>query len=71
MGDNGLPIIGHMMEVFRGGPDFWLHQYRTRGPVTLLDSPIIPTVAALGPDAVQVALLQPQQGLLAARLGSR
>ena len=25
MGDGGLPIIGHMIEMFRGGPDFWLH----------------------------------------------
>ena len=32
MGDNGLPILGHMIEMFRGGPDFWLHLYRTRGP---------------------------------------
>src|SRR3954466_9690841 len=39
MGDNGLPILGHMIEMFRGGPDFWLHLYRTRGPLTLLDSP--------------------------------
>ena len=53
MGDAGLPILGHMVEMFRGGPDFWLHLYRTRGPVVLLDSPIIPTVAALGPDAIQ------------------
>src|SRR6478609_8522759 len=54
MGDSGLPIVGHMVEMFRGGPDFWLHWYRKRGPVMLLDSPIIPTVAALGPDAAQV-----------------
>ena len=25
MGDTGLPILGHMVEMFRGGPDFWLH----------------------------------------------
>jgi cytochrome P450 len=53
MGDAGLPILGHMVELFRGGPDFWLHLYRNRGPMVLLDSPIIPTVAALGPDAIQ------------------
>jgi cytochrome P450 len=53
MGDAGLPIIGHMVEMFRGGPDFWLQKYRKHGPVMLLDSPIIPTVAALGPDAGQ------------------
>ena len=22
MGDSGLPIIGHMVEIFRGGPDY-------------------------------------------------
>jgi cytochrome P450 len=53
MGDSGLPIIGHMVEMFRGGPDFWLQKYRKHGPIMLLDSPIIPTVAALGPDAGQ------------------
>ncbi len=54
MGDAGLPIVGHMVEMFRGGPDFFLQLYRKRGPVVLIDSPIIPTVAALGPDAAQV-----------------
>ena len=53
MGDNGLPILGHMIEMFRGGPDYWLHLYRTKGPVSLLDSPILPSVVALGPDAIQ------------------
>ena len=53
MGDSGLPILGHMIEMFRGGPDFFLHLYRTRGPLVLIDSPIIPSVAALGPDAIQ------------------
>ena len=53
MGDGGLPVLGHMIETFRGGPDYWLEAYRKRGPVVLLDSPIIPTVAALGPDAAQ------------------
>ena len=53
MGDSGLPILGHIVEMFRGGPDWWLHLYRTRGPMVLLDSPIIPSVAALGPDAIQ------------------
>ena len=53
MGDAGLPIIGHMVEMFRGGADFWLRNYRKHGPVMLLDSPIMPTVAALGPDAGQ------------------
>ena len=54
MGDAGLPIVGHMIEFFRGGPDFVLQLYRKYGPVCTIDSPIIPTVAALGPDATQV-----------------
>jgi len=53
-GDGGLPILGHMVEMFRGGPDFFLHVYRKHGPVFLMDSPIIPYVVALGPDAIQV-----------------
>src|ERR1700710_787335 len=53
MGDSGLPVVGHMVEMFRGGPDFFLHLYRKRGPVFLMDSPIIPYVVALGPDAIQ------------------
>ena len=24
-GDAGLPILGHMIEMFRGGPDYLLH----------------------------------------------
>ena len=71
MGDAGLPILGHMVEMFRGGPDFWLHLYRKRGPVVLLDSPIIPDGGGAGPRRGSGHLLQPQQGLLAAGLGSR
>ena len=33
MGDSGLPIIGHMIEFFRGGPDFALEVYRKYGPI--------------------------------------
>jgi cytochrome P450 len=53
LGDGGLPIVGHIVEMFRGGPDFWLHLYRKHGPMVLMDSPVIPSVAALGPDAIQ------------------
>ena len=31
MGDAGLPVVGHIVESFRGGPDYALHVYRTRG----------------------------------------
>jgi cytochrome P450 len=52
-GDSGLPIIGHLIEMFRGGPDFVLHNYRKFGPLHYADSPALAAVAALGPDAAQ------------------
>lgn len=53
VGDSGLPVVGHIIEMFRGGPDYSLHLYNTRGPVTFADSPILPSIVALGPDATQ------------------
>jgi cytochrome P450 len=53
LGDKGLPIFGHMIEMFCGGPDYFLHLYRKNGPVFYVDSPALPSVAALGPDATQ------------------
>ena len=53
MGDAGLPILGHMIEIFRSGPDFILDLYRKHGPVYYADSPALPAVLALGPDATQ------------------
>ena len=70
MGDRGLPVVGHLIEMMRGGPDYLLFLYETKGPVIFGDSPVLPGVAALGPDAAQVDLLQPQQGLLPAGLGA-
>jgi cytochrome P450 len=52
-GDSGLPVLGHIIEMFRGGPDYVLGLYNTRGPVTFADSPALPAVVALGPDATQ------------------
>lgn len=54
VGDAGLPILGHMVEWLRGGPDYLMRQYHIHGPVLFGDSPVLPTVAALGPDAAQV-----------------
>jgi cytochrome P450 len=54
VGDAGLPIIGHMIEFFRGGPDFVMHIYRTLGPVSYSYSPALTSVLALGPDATQI-----------------
>jgi len=53
LGDSGLPIVGHLIELFRQGPDYALFLYQTRGPVTFADAPILRAVAALGPDATQ------------------
>lgn len=53
MGDAGLPVIGHMIETFRGGPEYLLHVYRKFGPVHYAYSPALPAVTALGPDATQ------------------
>ncbi len=53
MGDGGLPVIGHMVEMFMGSPDYLLHLYRNRGPVFYAHSPVLPSVMALGPDATQ------------------
>lgn len=52
-GDSGLPIIGHMVEIFRSGPDFVLEQYRRHGPVYYTQTPALSSVMALGPDATQ------------------
>jgi cytochrome P450 len=53
MGDAGLPVLGHMVEMMRQGPDYFLHLYRTHGSLFYVDSPALPSVAALGPDAIQ------------------
>src|ERR1700748_57288 len=54
MGDRGLPVVGHLIEMMRGGPDYLQFLYDTKGPVVFGDSPVLPGVAALGPDAAQV-----------------
>ena len=53
VGDAGLPIVGHLIEFFRGGPDFVFHIYRTQGPVTYSYTPALASVLAVGPDATQ------------------
>ncbi|MGH3632778.1 cytochrome P450 [Mycobacterium sp.] len=61
VGDSGMPILGHIVELFREGPDFPLHLYQTRGPVTFADSPILPSIVALGPDATQTVFANPNK----------
>ncbi len=53
MGNSGLPVMGHLIEVFRGGPDYVLQTYRKFGPVHYSKTPALNAVAALGPDATQ------------------
>ncbi len=54
VGDAGLPGLGHVIEIFRGGPDYALRLYRSHGPLFYAHNPGIPIVLALGPDATQV-----------------
>jgi cytochrome P450 len=54
LGDAGLPLLGHIIEMLRGGPDYLMFLYKTKGPVVYADSSLLPGVAALGPDAAQV-----------------
>ncbi|QUR66807.1 cytochrome P450 [Mycobacterium spongiae] len=53
LGDSGLPVIGHLIELFREGPDYPLFLYRTQGPLVYAESKVLSSVAALGPDATQ------------------
>ena len=54
VGDAGLPMIGHLVEVLRGGPDYMLGLYEKHGPVIYSRLPALPAVAAIGPDAAEV-----------------
>ncbi|HMZ16187.1 MAG TPA: cytochrome P450, partial [Mycobacterium sp.] len=53
MGDSGLPMVGHLIETFRNGPEFLLEVYRKYGPLHYAKTPALDAVAALGPDATQ------------------
>ncbi len=53
LGDAGLPVLGHLIEMFMNTPDYLLHVYRNKGPLVYAHSPVLPSVVALGPDAVQ------------------
>ena len=53
MGNAGLPVLGHLIEIFRGGPEFVLKGYRKYGPVYYTKTPALDAIAALGPDATQ------------------
>ena len=53
MGDSGLPVVGHLIETFRNGPESLPAAYRKYGPLHLAKTPALSAVAALGPDATQ------------------
>jgi len=53
LGNNGLPVLGHIIEVFRGGPKYILKSYRKYGPVYYTETPALRAISALGPDATQ------------------
>ena len=57
LGDAGLPILGHVVEMFRAGPEFTLFLYRKHGPVYFAESPILSSVVALGPEATQTVFM--------------
>jgi cytochrome P450 len=56
MGNSGLPVLGHLIEIFRGGPQYVENSYRKYGPVYYTKTPALNAVAALGPDATQEVL---------------
>jgi cytochrome P450 len=53
MGNSGLPVLGHLIEIFHGGPEFVLEAYRKYGPVYFTKTPALNAIVALGPDATQ------------------
>lgn len=55
-GDAGLPLLGHLIELFRGGPDYVQHLYQTKGPLVFFDYSPAPAVLAIGPDATETIL---------------
>lgn len=56
VGDSGLPGLGHVIEIFRGGPEYAARLYHNHGPLFYAHNPGIPVVLALGPDATQIVL---------------
>jgi cytochrome P450 len=49
-------VLGHLIEIFRGGPQYVENSYRKYGPVYYTKTPALNAVAALGPDATQEVL---------------
>ena len=53
MGNTGLPVLGHLIEIFRGGPEFVLESYRKYGPVYYTETPAMNAV--VGSEERQIA----------------
>ncbi|HXL59741.1 MAG TPA: cytochrome P450, partial [Mycobacterium sp.] len=53
IGDPGLPLVGHLIELFRGGPDYVLRLYQNHGPLIYFHGSPAPAVLAIGPDATE------------------
>ena len=49
LGDAGLPILGHLIEMLRGGPEYLLFLYKTKGPLVFGDSPVAAGRRGAGP----------------------
>jgi cytochrome P450 len=54
VGNSGLPLLGHTLAFFRGGPDFARHLYEKHGPLFFSAVPMLGGINVLGPDATQV-----------------
>lgn len=61
VGDTGLPVVGHLVELFRGGPDYVLRLYHEHGPVIYFHGYPTPAVLALGPEATEVVYTNPNK----------
>ncbi|MGA7050125.1 MAG: cytochrome P450 [Mycobacterium sp.] len=56
VGNAGMPGLGHVIEIFRSGPDYALRQYHRHGPLLYDANPVCPAVLAFGPEAVEAIL---------------
>lgn len=57
LGDEGPPVVGHMLEMMRFGPAFGLRRHELYGPVSWTAGFGRRIVALSGPEATQIALV--------------
>ncbi|HKN52727.1 MAG TPA: cytochrome P450, partial [Amycolatopsis sp.] len=57
LGDDGPPVVGHMVEMMRFGVEFGLRRYQLYGPVSWTAGFGRRIVALAGPEATQIALV--------------